>query len=318
MGWINRAAIVAGAMTSAYLGASAALALRMSRRARRMPVHDDPSSVGLPFMEISFNSRRDLADPEHLLKGWLVLPKGVEVTPVARDTRWLVIVHGDGANRADPQAGAMGLAKAMWDLGYGVLMFDMRGCGESDDADFTGGWSERLDVLGALDHLVWLGADRTRIGVLGFSLGGVAATLACSNPGVAGAVISDSAFSDFWSIIKVRTGMRAGVAELVRPGLDVMLQMLVGYRLGEVSPVQHVSECDTPMLVIHGAQDDMVPVTHARDLARACGLSQSDIDSGDCEELWIAPDAGHAQAFRTHPKEYVDRVATFLDRHLAG
>lgn len=318
MGWINRAAIVAGAMTSAYLGASAALALRMSRRARRMPVHDDPSSVGLPFMEISFNSRRDLADPEHHLKGWLVLPRGVEVTPVERDTRWLVIVHGDGANRADPQAGAMGLAKAMWDLGYGILMFDMRGCGDSDDADFTGGWTERLDVLGALDYLVWLGADRTRIGVLGFSLGGVAATLACSNPGVAGAVISDSAFSEFWSIIKMRTGMRATVAELMRPGLDLMLQMLVGYRLGEVSPAQHVSECDTPMLLIHGAQDDIVPVVHARRLARARGLSQSDIDEGDCEELWIAPDAGHAQSFRTHPKGYVDRVATFLDRHLAG
>lgn len=317
MGWINRAAIVAGAMTSAYLGASAALAWRMSHRARRMPVHDDPSSVGLPFIEISFNSRRDLADPVHLLKGWLVLPEGVETTPVERDTRWLVIVHGDGANRADPQAGAMGLAKAMRDLGYGVLMFDMRGCGESDDADFTGGWTERLDVLGALDHLVWLGADRTRIGVLGFSLGGVAATLACSNPGVAGAVVSDSAFSDFWSIIKMRTGMRAAVAELVRPGLDLMLQMLVGYRLGEASPEQHVSECDTPMLIIHGAQDDIVPAVHARRLARARGLSQSDIDAGDCEELWIAPDTGHVQAFRTHPNEYVDRVATFLDRHLA-
>ncbi len=318
MGWINRAALMAGAMTSAYLGASAALALRISRRTRRMPVHDDPSSVGLPFMEISFNSRRDLTDPEHLLRGWLVLPKGVEVTPVERDTRWLVIVHGDGANRSDPQAGSMGLAKAMWDLGYGVLMFDLRGCGESADADFTGGWTERLDVLGALDHLVWLGADRTRIGVLGFSLGGVAATLACSTPGVAGAVISDSAFSDFWSIIKVQTGMRAAVAKMVRPGLDLMLQMLVGYRLGDVSPEQHVSECDTPMLVIHGAQDDMVPITHARRLARARGLSQSEIDEGDCDEFWIAPGAGHAQAFRTNPKGYVDRMATFLDRHLAA
>ncbi len=306
MGWINRAAIVASAMTSAYLGASAALALRMSRRSRRMPLHDDPSSVGLPFMEVSFNSRRDLADPEHLLKGWLVLPKGVEVTPVARDTRWLVIVHGDGANRADPQAGAMGLAKAMWESGYGALMFDLRGCGESDDGDFTGGWTERLDVLGALDHLVWLGADRSRIGAL-----------ACSNPGGAGAVISDSAFSDLWSIVKVRTGMRDAVAELMRPGLDLMLQMLVGYRLGEVSPEQHVSECDTPVLVIHGARDNLVPVTHARRLARARGLSQSEIDGGDCEELWIAPEAGHAQAFRTHPVEYVDRVAAFLDRHLA-
>ena len=317
MGWINRLAIVAGAATSAYLGASTALALRMSRRGRRMPLHDDPSSVGLPYLDVSFNSRRDLTDPEHLLKGWLVLPKGVEVTPVARDTRWLVIVHGDGANRADPQAGALGLAKAIWELGYGVLMFDLRGCGESADGEFTGGWTERLDVLGALDHLVWLGADRSRIGVLGFSLGGVAATLACSNPGVAGAVISDSAFSDFWSMIKVRTGMRATVAELMRPGLDLMLQMLVGYRLGEVSPEQYVSEFDTPMFVIHGERDNVVSVSHARRLARARGLSQSDIDGGDCEALWIAPGAGHVQAFRSDPAGYVDRVADFLDRHLA-
>ena len=112
--------------------------------------------------------------------------------------------------------------------------------------------------------------------------------------------------------------MRAAVAELVRPGLDLMLQMLVGYRLGEVSPVQHISECDTPMMVIHGAEDNIVPVAHAQRLARGRGLSQSDIDEGDCEGLWIAPDAGHAQAFRTHPGDYVDRVSTFLDRHLAA
>ena len=151
MGWLNRAAMLAGALTSAYLGASAALAMNMSRRRRRVPLHDDPSSVGMPYRDVSFNSRRDFDDPEHALKGWLALPQGVELTPVSRDTRWIVLVHGDSANRADPQAGAMGLAKSMWELGYGILMFDLRGCGESDDADFTGGWHERLDVLGALE-----------------------------------------------------------------------------------------------------------------------------------------------------------------------
>ena len=313
----NRAAIVTAAMASAYLGASVAFALRLSRRPRRAPLRDDPSSVGLPYMEVSFNSRRDYADPEHELMGWLVLPPGSETTPVDRDSRWLVMVHGDESNRSDPQAGAMGLAKAMWEQGYGVLMFDLRGCGQSADGDFTGGWTERLDVLGALDYLVGLGADRTRIGVLGFSLGGVAASLACANPGVAGAVIADSAYSDFWSIVKHRSGMKAWVAELMRPGMDLMLQMLVGYRLGEVSPEQHVSEFDTPMFVIHGALDDYVPVVHAERLAKALGISQSEIDGGDCERLWIAPDAGHAQAFRTDPSGYVTRVTGFLDRHLA-
>ena len=316
MSWLNRTAVLAGALSSAYLGASAALALNLSRRQRRVPLHDDPSSVGMPYRNVSFTSRREYDDPEHELKGWLALPNGVELTPVSRETRWIVLVHGDSANRADPQAGVMGLAKSMWDLGYGVLMFDLRGCGESDDGDFTGGWHERLDVLGALDYLVWIGADRARIGVLGFSLGGVAATLACANPGVAGALISDSAYSDFWSIVRERSRMRPWAATLLKPGMDLMLQMLIGYRLGEVSPERQVSECDMPMLVIHGAQDDVVPLSHARRLARARGLSQTDIDGGDCEHFWIAPDAGHAQAFRANPAEYVDRVAAFLDRNL--
>ena len=317
MRWLNRAAMLAGALTSAYLGASAALAINMSRRRRRVPLHDDPSSVDMPYRDVSFTSRRDFDDPEHVLKGWLALPKGAELTPVSRDTRWIVIIHGDSANRADPQAGVMGVAKSMWELGFGVLMFDLRGCGESDDGDFTGGWHERLDVLGALDHLVWLGADRSRIGVLGFSLGGVAASLACSNPGVAGALISDSAYCDFWTVIKERSRMRPWASTVMKPGMDLMLQMLVGYRLDEVSPERHVSECDIPMLVIHGADDDVVPLSHARRLARARGLSQTEIDRGDCEDFWIAPDAGHTQAFRTDPAEYVDRVAGFLDRHLA-
>ena len=318
MGWLNRAGMLAGALTSAYLGASAALALNMSRRRRRVPLHDDPLSVGMPYRDVSFNSRRDFDDPEHALKGWLALPKGVELTPVSRDTRWVVLVHGDSANRADPQAGAMGLAKSMWELGYGVLMFDLRGCGESDDGDFTGGWHERLDVLGALDYLVWLGADRARIGVLGFSLGGVAASLACANPGVAGALISDSAYCDFWMVIRERSRMRPWASSLLKPGMDLMLQMLVGYQLDEVSPERHVSECDIPMLVIHGAADDVVPLNHARRLARARGLSQTEIDSGDCEQFWVAPGAGHTQAFRNDPAGYVERVAGFLDRHLAS
>ncbi len=317
MGWLNRAAMFAGALTSAYLGASAALAINMSRRGRRVPLQDDPSSVGMPYRDVSFTSRRDFDDPEHVLKGWLALPMGVEMTPVSRDTRWVVLVHGDSANRADPQAGAMGVAKSMWDLGYGVLMFDLRGCGESDDGEFTGGWQERLDVLGALDYLVWLGADRSRIGVLGFSLGGVAASLACANPGVAGALISDSAYCDFWMVIKERSRMRPWASTLLKPGMDLMLQMLVGYRLDEVSPERHISECDIPMLVIHGAKDNVVPLVHARRLARARGLSQTEIDEGDCEQFWVVPDAGHAQAFRTGPAEYVERVAGFLDRNLA-
>ena len=318
MSWINRAAVLASVASSAYLGGTAALALNISRRQRRVPIHDDPSSIGLPYKNVSFTSRRDFDDPERKLKGWIVFQERSGYPLPVSETRWIVLVHGDGSNRTDPQAGAMGLAKAMWDAGYGVLMFDLRGCGESDNGDFTGGWHERLDVLGALDYLVFSGADRSRIGVLGFSLGAVAAALACANPGVAAALITDSAYCDFWSIMKERSRLQPWAAGLFRPGVDLMLQMLVGYRLGEVSPERHVSECDVPILFIHGERDDVVPLDHAKRLARARGISQTDIDSTDSENFWIVPDAGHTQAFRVDSAKYVSRVSEFLDRHLAS
>ncbi len=319
MVWLKRALVFSGALGSAYLGMSAALALSISRRGRRTRAQDDLSSVGLTYRDISFASRRDaIGDPVHQLKGWMVPPMERDEEFTMRDYHWLVIVHGDGANRSDPQVGAMWLAKSMWDLGYGILMFDLRGCGESDEGAFSGGWNERLDVLGALDYLVAQGADRSRIAVLGFSLGAVASTLACANPGVAGAVIADSAYSDFWPILERRVGLKSAGAELMRPGLDLMLQMLFGYRLGEVSPEKNISEFDTPVFIIHGGKDDLIPMVHAQRLARARGLSQTDIDSGDCDGYWINEDAGHAQSFRTDPTGYVNRVSAFLNRHLVA
>lgn len=300
------------------MGASAAMAVSMARRPRRVALNDDPRSVGLEYRDISFPSRRRLGESAKVLRGWLMPPKvdGRLVAP--RKARWVVIVHGDATNRADPQVGALGLASDLGDLGYGVLMFDMRGCGESADGAFTAGWDERLDVLAALDCLVDLGGDRSRIGVIGFSLGAVAADLACSTPGAAAAVVSDSAFSDLWSMIRSNPRGGEGFAALLRPGLDFFLTRLYGYRISDVSPATHLAESETPTMIIHGEMDSKVPPYHARVLARACGLAQDEIDGGESEGLWLLPDAEHVQAYRMMPERYVEKVDSFFERHMAA
>lgn len=308
----------AGVAAGSYIGASAAMSISMGHRSRRIALNDTPLSVGMDYRDISFPSRRSYTASSVRLHGWMIPARGDGRELRVRESRWLVLVHGDGSNRADPQVGMMGLATDMNQLGYGILMFDLRGCGESEDGTFTAGWSESLDVLGALDCLVEVGADRSRIGVIGFSLGAVSSHIACSSPGVAAALVSDSAFADLWMMFKRSLQGGAFAAALMRPGLDFFLERLYGYRLSDVSPARSLAESDVPTMIVHGSSDAVIPPSHARELARACGASQAEIDSGDSDNFWMVAGAGHAQSYRQDPTGYVRRVSEFLDRHLAA
>ncbi len=314
------ALMMAGALAGVYLGASASMAISMGRRSRRLALNDTPRAVGMDYRDVEFPSRRGRGETERKLRGWLIPSRVDGAIAKARATRWVVIVHGESSNRTDPQSGALGLASDLNGLGYGILMFDLRGCGDSSEGRFTAGWDERLDVLGALDCLVDLGADRSRIGIIGFSLGAVASGLACSTPGVAAALVSDSAFADLWSMIQgsASTRMQAAFTSLVRPGMDFFLHRLYGYRLTDVVLAERMAESDTPTLIIHGASDQVVPPQNAYALARARGVSQRAIDAGASDDFWLVSDTGHTQAYRKDPDRYVARVSAFFNRYLAA
>ena len=311
---MNRPFAILGAIAGAYIGGSAALAISMSKRSRRAIASDDPATVGLEFREVSFPSRRHGAEPVPMLHGWIVA-SGTGPSEV-RGRRWVVLVHGDGANRTDPQVGMLGLARALHDAGFGVLMFDMRGCGMSADDDFTAGWRERLDVLGALDCLVAMGADRSRISVLGFSLGAVATALACTTPNVAAAVVCEGTFASFDLLLNRELNSRIPMAGFLRHGMSVFLKLLYGYSIQQVSPLKALADSEVPVMLIHGTADEVVPVQHARMIARALGIPQHEIDSGDSERLWLPEGVAHVKAFRSDPSSYMDRIVKFLDMHM--
>lgn len=313
---MNRPLAFLGAVAGAYAGVSAALAFSMSKRSRRAALSDDPATVGLEFREVSFPSRRNGSEPVPMLHGWIVAP---ETSPnKVRARRWVVLVHGDGANRTDHQVGMLALARALHDAGYGILMFDMRGCGISADDDFTAGWRERLDVLGALDCLVAMGADRSRVAVMGFSLGAVATALACSTPNVAAAVVCEGAFASFELMLKDGLNARFPLAGELRHGMSAFLKMLFGYNIQQVSPMKALADSEVPVMLIHGTDDAVVPVQHARMIARALGIPQHEIDNGESDRLWLPEGVAHVKAFRSDPDAYLERVLAFLDLHLAA
>jgi dipeptidyl aminopeptidase/acylaminoacyl peptidase len=304
MRWINRALAATGMAAGAYLGVSALMARGLTRSTRTSP-EDTPSSVGLAYETIKFPSRDGSAE----LSGWLIPPPDVADMRDAMGHRWIVMLHGHGSNRADSASGSLALVRDLHRRGFGMLLFDMRGSGDSSGGHSSAGFYERFDLLGAIDQLVELGARRERIGALGQSLGGAVALMVSANPGSVGAVVADSAFADLWMMInRSQEGPVKALAAL-NPGMSLMARLLYGIDIGEVSPARSIAVSDTPALVIHGEDDTLVPPEHARLLA-----------TGEIERastaLWIVPGAEHLQAYRTAPGEYVDRVTKFFEANL--
>ena len=134
------------AAIAALIGIYAWVSYRMAADltlAERTELEGTPADFGRVYESVRFMSRRG----DVMLDGWY-LP-GLGGMPVA------ILVHGIGSNRT---GGSMTeLACMMNERGYGVLVFDLRGHGESGDGLMSGGWHERMDVLGAVDYLLGRG-----------------------------------------------------------------------------------------------------------------------------------------------------------------
>lgn len=190
--------------------------------------------------------------------------------------------------------------------GYPALLLDTIGAGSSEGAG-SGvgyGWRERDDVLSAASALRALGFER--IGALGLSSGAAAALLAGSPP--LAAIVSDSAFANLGALFR---GMPS-LAEL-NPLFTSTVLWETGLGLGRapdrIAPARAAARLkDCAILVIHGAEDRMVPVADAVAIFKA---------APEPKELWIVEQAGHLGAFQREPKAYAQRVTSFLDRYLA-
>lgn len=167
-------AIIAGLVVLIALGSARSIVIPGRSR-----VWTDPrEGAGLDYDDVSFNAR----DGVHL-DGWFVPAVGAAGTrrPAA------IIVHGWLWNRLGTRQNnpvndfpggkavlLLPMAEALARAGYHVLMFDLRNFGRSERRGvYTGGWLEARDLLGAVDYLTTRAdVDTTRIGVVGFSVGG--------------------------------------------------------------------------------------------------------------------------------------------------
>ena len=200
------------------------------------------------------------------------------------------------------------LCSDLIERGYNVLIFDMRGRGESEG---EGLFLTRVehDIGGAIDYIKSRGTPSENIGILGFSLGAISSLIFAAGDDVA-CVVSDSAFAyvpeAFVRKVPQQFGIPEVIVRIINPGAFLMARLMYGYELR--NPADMVKDVSCPILFIQGDSDDLAYVEDANKLFEASG--------NPSDEIWILPNVGHTQAYNTNPVAYIDRVTTFFDRYL--
>jgi pimeloyl-ACP methyl ester carboxylesterase len=262
----------------------------------RLPQAGTPKTThSLAYEDVSFTSRND-----HVaLSGWFI--------PARNSDRVIVFVHGkDSCRSCEFSNRALDFAHDMHERGFNVFMFDLRGHGQSSTARVSFGLREKNDVLGAIDWLRAKGFGPGKIGVLGVSLGSASATYAAAEEPAISALVIDSGFADFGTLAGTILQRSSNSATILLPALGWINTALAGVNgLASQPAVQMSRILPRPVLIIHGADDRLIPPAQAEQLAEAAHT-----------RVWFVAGANHARTYRTSPIEYTQRVADFFVKSL--
>jgi acetyl esterase/lipase len=245
----------------------------------------------------------------------------LHLPPPGLEAQGLIVwVHG-GAWRSGSRASA-GLLELV-EKGWAVASVDYR---LSPVARFP---AQVHDIKAAIRFLRARAAEHGypawRFAIAGSSAGGhLAALVGVSNghPGLEGRVGNEpDVSSDVQGIVSLygASNLTSILAQSTPHGLSVRvpaLELLLGGQPDRVpelarlaSPVFHVEATDPPLLLLHGDQDNQMPINQAHELEgayRRLGLTA---------QLVVVHGAGHGGPLMT-TSERLAQVTEFLDRHV--
>lgn len=208
--------------------------------------------------------------------------------------------------RSGPQTQARMLARH----GYGVLLFDQRGDGDSQGDPNALGWDGERDVLAAVAYLKRRhDVDPRRIGGIGLSVGGEILLQTAAHTQDLRAVVSEGA------------GSRSVGEELERSG--------AGKWLGDIQ-ISAVLSAGMTVFSNHLPPphlNDLVPKIAPRSIFliyTTHGVDTEDLNpvyfraAHEPKTIWKIPEASHTGGIEARPHEYERRVVGFFDHALLG
>ncbi len=193
--------------------------------------------------------------------------------------------HGFTGSRVEPHRLFVKTARRLASEGFLVARFDFVGSGESDGefADTT----PETEIADALNVIHWIsaqpGVDRTKLALIGLSLGGLVSACAAGRSEQIKALCLWAATASIMRSLKQRVSPEAEAFLAAHGWVDwygnIVSQAFFD-SAARVDPLQELDSYFNPALVVHGDADATVTLDHAYDYQAALLQSELHIIAG--------------------------------------
>lgn len=232
---------------------------------------------------------------------------GYEVKNENKTNKWAIVVHGYTSEGELVSS----KAKHFYEMGYNVLVPDLRGHGKSE-GDYIGmGWDDRLDIIDWINNIL-KDNPSSEIILHGTSMGAatVLSTSGENLPKNVKAIIADCGYTSVWNEFTYQLKALFNLPSFPVMNLSNMVTMVkAGYSLKDASPIEQVAKSKTPILYIHGDKDDFVPYYMMDELYKATSSEKSKL---------TVQNAGHGKADLVNPDLYWNTVTDFLNKYISN
>lgn len=203
------------------------------------------------------------------------------------------------------------IAKFYHDKGYNVFMVDHQAAGESDGTYIGFGYHESRDGMLWLDFMKKTFGEDIRIILHGISMGSATVMLMSGNetlPENVRFTVADCGYTSAWNQFSHNfSSMHVPVFPILNAA-NFFNRKISGFDFRDTDTKEAVSKAKLPMLFIHGANDDFVPTKMGSQLYAFCGSAH--------KELYIAPEAAHAESYVMQTEEYEAKINSFIEKFI--
>ncbi|HMJ73262.1 MAG TPA: alpha/beta hydrolase [Solirubrobacterales bacterium] len=255
-------------------------------------VGDPRQALGIPFAEV------DVPDELGPMAAWSI---------PGRSRTWAIVVHGINGM---PQLG-LRMVPALRRAGLSSMLITYRedlGAPPSPDGFHHMGLTEWRDLEAAARYALTHGARR--LVLAGYSMGGAIVAQFMERSPLASRVVGlvlDAPALD-WRRILEFNATRLGFPAFSALPLEWTIGARIDVDWDSLDALEHTDDFHLPILLFHGTDDKVVPISLSEDFAAAL-------------PRWVTfyrvPAAGHVESWNVAPRSYEHRLTAFLS-HLPG
>lgn len=200
-------------------------------------------------------------------------------------------------------------AEFLHSLGYRLLIPYQRSHGESEGSFISYGVKERFDCRDWALYAQKRFGENQPVFLMGISMGSATVMMASGLelPENVRGIVADCGFTSPWEIMKHVSRRDYHIPAFPLLNLvDLLAKRKAGFGLKESDSREALRRNKLPVLFLHGAEDDFVPVSMTEENFAACGGEK---------ELYLVKGAGHAQSFSVDPAGCKEKIQAFVERY---